>query len=141
PTVSSLSPSSATAGTAGFSLTVNGTGFVSGSVVNWNGAGRATTYVSATQVTTASAASDIASAGTAQLTVVNPAPGGGTSNGAVFVHDALPIVPTVSSLSPSSATAGTVGFSLTVNGTGFVNGSVVNWNGAGRATTYVSATQ
>jgi len=80
PAVTSLAPASETAGGTSFTLTVNGTGFVSGSsVVRWNGAGQATTYVSATQLQAAISASDIATAGTAQVTVFNPTPGGGTS--------------------------------------------------------------
>jgi hypothetical protein len=84
PTLTSLAPNSATAGGAAFTLTVNGTNFISSSTVQWNGSNRSTTFVSATQVTAAIPASDIAAAGTAQVTVVNPAPGGGTSNGLTF---------------------------------------------------------
>jgi len=141
PTITSLSPSSASAGGAAFSLTVNGTGFISSSVVNWNGAARSTTYIRATQLTVAIAAADIVSAGTAQVTVFNPAPGGGTSAAAAFTINAPNPVPTITSLSPASTTAGGTDFSLTVNGTGFVNGSVVIWNRSTRTTTYVSATQ
>lgn len=64
-------------GGAGFTLTVNGTGFVFGAVVNWNGGGRATVFVSAAQVTATILASDVAVAGTASVTVTNPAPVGG----------------------------------------------------------------
>jgi len=50
--------------------------------------------------------------------------------------------PTTTSLSPTSANAGDPGFTLTVNGTNFVNGnSTVTWNGANKTTTFVSATQ
>ena len=35
--------------------------------------------------------------------------------------------PTISSLSPSSAVAGSAAFTLTVNGVGFVNGATVNF--------------
>ncbi|MFQ3660935.1 MAG: IPT/TIG domain-containing protein, partial [Chloroflexaceae bacterium] len=86
-------------------------------------------------------ASDIATPGTASVTVFNPAPGGGASNALTFTINASNPVPTLSSLSPASATAGGAGFTLTVNGTGFVNGAVVRWNGANRPTTFVSATQ
>ena len=82
PTVTTLSPNSATAGGPAFTLTVNGSNFVSGSVVQWNGAARTTTFVGATQLTAAIPASDIAAAGTAQVRVVNP--GGGTSNALTF---------------------------------------------------------
>jgi hypothetical protein len=71
-------------GAAKFSLTVNGTGFVSGAVVNWNGNARTTTFVSGTQVTASITAADVAKAGTFLVTVSNPAPGGGVSNIARF---------------------------------------------------------
>ena len=77
PTLTSISPSSATAGDAAFTLTVNGSSFVNGATVRWNGADRTTTFVSATQLTAAIPASDIAAAGTAQVTVFDPTPGGG----------------------------------------------------------------
>jgi hypothetical protein len=75
-----LSPASAVPGGQGFTLTVNGTGFVSNSVVNWNRTPLATTFVSKSQVTATVPASNIAAAGTASVTVTNPFPGGGTSN-------------------------------------------------------------
>ena len=138
PTATSLSPTSATAGGAPFTLTVNGTGFVSTSVVKFNGAAKTTTFVSATQFTAAITAADIATAGTATVTVTNPAPGG-TSNAVSFAINNA--VPTISSLSPSSAAAGSAAFTLTVNGVGFVTGATVNFNGATKATTFVSNTQ
>jgi FG-GAP-like repeat/Abnormal spindle-like microcephaly-assoc'd, ASPM-SPD-2-Hydin/FG-GAP repeat len=84
PTITSLSPPSATHGGAGFTLTVNGTGYISSSVVNWNGSPRATTYVSSTEVTATINAADIAKAGTFKVTVTTPAPGGGTSAAKTF---------------------------------------------------------
>jgi len=84
PTITSLSPASATHGGAGFALTVNGTGYVSNSVVKWNGSARATTYVSSTQVTAQITAADITKAGTFKVTVTNLAPGGGTSAAKTF---------------------------------------------------------
>ena len=51
-------------------------------------------------------------------------------------------IPTTTTLSPTSKTAGDAAFTLTVNGTNFVNGlSKVRWNGTDRTTTYVSTTQ
>ena len=138
PTETSLSPTSATAGGVAFTLTVNGAGFVSTSVVKFNGAAKTTTLVSATQLTAAITAADITTAGTATVTVTNPAPGG-TSNAVPFTINNP--VPTISSLSPSSAVAGSAAFTLTVNGVGFVSGATVNLNGATKATTFVSNTQ
>jgi hypothetical protein len=140
PTTSSLSPTSAAAGGAGFTLTVNGTGFVAGSIVKFNGVAKATVFVGSTQVTSAITAADIATAGPASVTVTNPAPGGGTSNAQTFTIN-NPSNLTITSLSPASATAGSAGFTLTVNGTGFVSGATVQFNGANRTTTFVSSTQ
>jgi hypothetical protein len=44
------------------------------------------------------------------------------------------------SISPSSVVAGGPGFTLTVTGSGFRNGSSIQWNGNWLSTTYVSAT-
>ncbi len=138
PAISSISPSSATAGGTAFTLTVNGSGFVTTSVVNWNGSARTTTFASSTMVTASISAADIAAAGTVSVTVVNGPPGGGTSNAKTFTINNP--VPAIGSISPSSATAGGVAFTLTVNGSGFVTTSVVNWNGAPRTTTFSSST-
>ncbi len=79
-----LVPGQKAPGSAAFTLTVNGTGFVSGATVNWNGNARTTTFVSSSRVTASITATDVATAGTANVTVTNPAPGGGVSNVAHF---------------------------------------------------------
>src|SRR5207247_2356000 len=83
PTVTSISPTCATAGGPQFTLTVNGTKFVSAATVNWNGTPLATTFVSSTQLTATVPAALIATAGTASITVVNPSPGAASSTVAV----------------------------------------------------------
>jgi len=138
PAITSLSPATATAGGAAFTLTVTGSGFVNGAVVRWNGANRLTTFVSDTQLTAAIPATDIATAGTASITVVNPNPDA-VSGAATFTINNP--APAISSLAPATATAGGAAFTLTVTGSGFVNGAVVRWNGADRPTTFVSATE
>jgi alpha-D-ribose 1-methylphosphonate 5-triphosphate synthase subunit PhnH len=150
--LTSLNPSSKTAGDAGFTLTVNGSGFVNGAIVSWNGSGRARAFVNSTTMTAAISASDIANAGTANVTVTNPAPGETTvysgckcttSNYLTFtINQATPAAhnPVLTSLTPSSKTAGNAGFTLTVNGSGFVNGAIVSWNGSGRARAFVNST-
>ncbi len=139
PAVSALSPSSANTGAAGFTLHVNGTNFVSSSVVQWNGSSRTTSFVSATQVTAEITTADIATASVASVTVVNPSPGGGTSAIANFaINDP---VPSVGSLSPPSSVAGGSAFTLMVNGNNFISTSTVQWNGTAFPTSYTSATQ
>lgn len=75
-----LVPDATAPGGPQFTLTVNGTSFVSNSVVNWNSSPLATQFVSQSQLTATVPAADIATASTAWVTVVNPPPGGGTSN-------------------------------------------------------------
>jgi hypothetical protein len=142
PAITSLQPSSVVAGSSAFTLTVNGSNFVNTSVVNFNGAPRATTFVNATQLTAAIFAPDVITIGTAQITVTNPVPGGGTSNSTNFsITGGTNPAPTITSLSPTGVTAGSGALTLTVTGTNFLNTSVVNFAGSPRTTTFVNATQ
>lgn len=139
PTITTLDPASATAGGTAFTLTINGTNFINSSTVWWNGNARPATFVSSAQLTATISASDIASAGTAVVTVNNPSPGGGSSNPATFTINPATPAPKITSLSPNFALAGGQAFTLTVNGSDFVNSSVVQWNGNPRVTAFVSA--
>lgn len=142
PAVASLSPSSAVVGSAGVTLTIAGSNFLSSSTVTWNGAAVSSTYESASSLTAEIPASDLSSVGTGKIAVVNPAPGGGTSGSLSFTINAAPNPsPTLSSISPMSAYIGISSLTLTLSGSGFVNDSQVLWNGAAMATTYSSATQ
>ena len=79
-----LVPASVTPGSSSLTLTVNGTGFVSTSVVNWNGIPLNTTFVNSHRLTADVPNSALVSAGTASVTVSSPAPIGGTSNAVPF---------------------------------------------------------
>ncbi len=137
PSITSLSPTSATAGGSAFTLTVNGTSFLSGATVQWNGTALTTTFVSSVQLTAAVPANLIASAGSASIAALNTS--GSPSAAAAFPVNAP--TPTITSLSPTSATAGEGAFTLTVNGTSFLAGAPVQWNGTALTTTFVSTTQ
>jgi hypothetical protein len=139
PNISSLSPSSATAGAAAQTLTINGTNFVAASTVTYNGVGHTAAFVSSEELTIALSASDQVTAGTFAVVVTNPAPGGGASNSVNFMVGNP--VPAITSLSPASATAGAAAQTLTINGSGFISSSTVTYNGIGHAATYVNATQ
>ncbi len=136
PGITELAPASADAGSPGFTLTVKGFNFISGAQAHWNGKALTTKFVSATELTASVLASDIAAKGTASITVTTSR---GVSAPAIFTI--LPPKPTITSLSPNSITAGAAGFTLTVNGTNFVPGATVNWNGAPLKTAYKSPTQ
>jgi hypothetical protein len=83
PSISSLSPSSATAGGAQFTLTVNGASFDSSCAVTWNSTGLATTYVGTTQCTAVVPNTLIATPGTASVTITTTS--GGTSAATNFI--------------------------------------------------------
>jgi hypothetical protein len=131
PAVSTLSPASVVAGSAGLTLTVNGSGFVTSSVVRWNGASRTTTFVSATQLRANIAVSDLVTAGSAAVSVFTPAPGGGTSATASFTITAPPPpVPAVPPAAPGSPTVSQVGADTT--GVTFA----ITWGAASGASSY-----
>src|SRR5713101_6224762 len=80
PAITTISANRADTGGAAFTLTVNGSNFLTGSVVNFAGVARATTFVSPSQLTAAIPAAAITTARIAAVTVTNPAPSGGASN-------------------------------------------------------------
>jgi PKD repeat protein len=113
-----------------------------GSKVRWNGADHTTSYLNPTLLNAQIPSFDIASAGSASITVFNPPPGGGTSGTAIFtISPALNPTPVLATISPSSTNAGGPGFTLTVTGSTFIPGSTVQWNGNNQATTYISSTR
>jgi hypothetical protein len=67
--ITSISPSSTNHGGPAFTLTVNGGGFDSTSVVRWHNSALTTTFVSATQINAAVPAADVANPGKATVTV------------------------------------------------------------------------
>src|SRR5882724_8218220 len=113
-----LVPDATAPGGAQFTLTVNGTGFVANSSVNWNGSALATTYVTAAKLTAIVPAADIANAGTAWITVVNPPPGGGTSKVAFFPITNLSLGVGFSSQDINVGTETSTGASAEINGDG-----------------------
>jgi hypothetical protein len=99
PTIISLVPDQTAAGGAGFTLGVNGSGFVPASVVRWNGSDRPTTFESSSELSASISAGDLAGGGEIEVTVFNPAPGGGESTPATFAVTDFSL-----SASPSSQT-------------------------------------
>jgi 6-phosphogluconolactonase (cycloisomerase 2 family) len=80
PAITNVSPSEIAVGGPSFTLTVSGSHFVSGSVVQWNGSNQTTAFVDSSHVTAQIPAASIGTTGTEVITVFNPAPGGGISN-------------------------------------------------------------
>ncbi len=116
-TVTGLRPSSAKVGGPAFTLTVDGTGFLSSDVIQWNGFSRATTYVSPTQLQASIPASDLATAGTANVTVAR----GTTSS------NTLPFTIAAQAAIPASERAVLTNLYSSTNGASWT--SHTNWNG------------
>ncbi len=138
PMISSLSPPSTTAIAVPFTLQVNGSGFVPGATVYFEGQARTTTYVSSSQLNASILGSDIDNSGTAVVFVFNPLPGGGASTSVEFSVSAP--VPVIDTINPSNVLAGAPTFALFTVGSGFITSSVINFNGMALSTNYSSPT-
>lgn len=140
PRLDGISPMYRTAGGAGFTLSLNGDYFIEGtSVVKWDSTERTPTFVTATQLTLSVSAEDIALADVVEVRVSNPVPGGGDSSPQYLTINNP--VPAITALDPPNKVVGEEGFELTVNGTGFVDTSVLTWDGATKAVVFDSPTQ
>jgi WD40-like Beta Propeller Repeat len=138
--ISFIAPSQANAGGAAFTISVASPsgGFVTQTVVQWDGKTIPTTYVSASSVTATVSAALIAKAGTAYVNTLNPFSGAGNnglSNTLTFlINPAANPIPVISSMSPTSATAGGASFTITITGSSFIptsdpsGGSQVRFN-------------
>lgn len=135
--ITALNPSSAYAGAQGVTLTVTGSPFTQQSTVEWAGQSVPTTFVSTTQLTAQIPGTDIANAGSAIVTVNDPAYG--TSNTETFTIKPSPVA--ITTLSPASINATGPSFTLTATGSSFSSQSEMIWNGNTLPTTFVSATQ
>jgi hypothetical protein len=87
PAIAQLAPNSAPAGSAGLTLTVNGSNFSTTAVVNWNGTALTTTYVTGSQLTAAVPTAALATAATVPVTVTNPATMGGVYGGGTLAEN------------------------------------------------------
>jgi uncharacterized repeat protein (TIGR01451 family) len=99
PKLLNVSPWTVEVGSGAFTITINGSGFVPGAVVSFNGQSRTTTFVNSTRVTAQILASDVQTAGLFPVTVINPAPGGAASNAYSFPVN---VPPSVSLTSPTN---------------------------------------
>ena len=76
-----MAPSTTIAGASSIVLPLYGSNFASGAAVEWNGTQLVSAWISAEQMTAIVSTNQLSAAGSAQVTVVNPSPGGGTSAG------------------------------------------------------------
>jgi len=139
PAITSLSPNSATQGGSALSVTITGYNFMSSSSAQWNGSARTTTYSSSTQLQVQLTPADIATPGSAAVSVTNPTPGGGDSGSSVFtINPTSNPAPQLQYSDPSSVNAGSPDITFTVYGSNFIPTSVIQWNGVALTTSYLS---
>jgi hypothetical protein len=139
PTIDALEPSALTAGSSASWITVSGSGFDSDAVVTVDGSSVSTSFVGARELEAYLSSSALATAGSLDIAVVNPATADVPSNTVP-----LPVrnpQPSITNLAPGSVPAGDPGFILTVNGDAFVPGATVLWEGEPLGTTYHSPGQ
>lgn len=142
PAITRLSPFGALAGGPGLSLRVIGHSFLPGAAVRWNGSSRPTTFINGGELTADISAADLATADTAQITVLNPEPNGGPeSASATFQVYSSYHVPTLTSITPNEIAWHPAGFVFTLTGANFVPASVARWDGTQVATTVLSETE
>jgi hypothetical protein len=110
PALNSIAPVTAIPGSGAFMLTASGSNFSGASVENWNGSPRATTFVSTTRLTAQILATDIANGGSAAVSVVTPAPGGGTSAALSFAITA--VTATVQQTAPAASASASAHYQL-----------------------------
>ena len=79
PALLTISPEAAVAGDGDLIIVVTGTGFVGGASVAWNGTPLPTSYVSERELSAQVPANALEGSGSPQISVLNPAPGGGAS--------------------------------------------------------------
>jgi hypothetical protein len=146
PTITSISPTSILFGAVDVLVTINGTGFVAESRANspsqFGILPFPTIFQSTTelQIIVQGASSTNPNGGTVPVQVTNPAPGGGKSQ--IFSLTLQGTTPQITSISPSSIPAGSFGFVLTINGSGFAKGANVVFDGSGGGTaTFLSPNQ
>ena len=143
PTVTSLSPNNTNAGSPAFTLTVLGKNFTPASTVLWNGTGRVSFFQDENHITANILQSDVVNPELAQVTVITPAPGGGTFQPPLdfTVNPVAVPIPTITSISPTGVYANSGALILQIFGTNFVATSVATINGANRSTSVVNSTQ
>ncbi len=93
PTIASVSPVSVVAGAASTTLSVTGTGFVTGfTTITLNGVAVPTNVSNATTATTSLTPAQLLQGGVESVVVVNGAPGGGQSNSLAFSVNPKPLL-------------------------------------------------
>lgn len=123
PTISALSQKSALLGSSAFTLSITGTGFVSQTYIQFGTVVLVPTSVTPTTVSVLVPGSALTKSGPLYVSAVNPAPGGGTSEGLRFIVENP--VPELTAVSPTSVNTSESSTTVTLSGASFVEGATV----------------
>jgi len=141
PTLISINPTTVIIGSLGtVTFGVSGQSFAQVAVLDLNGVPQPTSVNAACCLSATVPASNFTTAGTVQVTVTNPTPGGGTSNALPLTIAAPNPLPTITSLNPASGVAGTAPL-VTITGTGFLGNASIVFNGTPSGVQFDSSTQ
>jgi YVTN family beta-propeller protein len=135
PAITSITPDAILRGSPATKVTIEGSGFIKASTVS----NFQVNFVDNHHLELGLSESLLATAGTYEIVVTNPAPNGGSSN-SVNLKINNPI-PALTALNPSETTAGTPGLTLNVLGTGFFNDTLASINGMVRGFTFIDHTK
>lgn len=136
PSISALEPTETSAGQIGLTLTIHGSGFFKETIISIKGNPRTFTLPDQSKVEISITAEDLEMAGYIEIVAFNPPPGGGRSNVSNFIVSNP--IPSLATISPSSITAGSSSFTLTLTGDNFVRTSVVSYNNQHFLPNYIS---
>ncbi|MGH7331011.1 MAG: hypothetical protein ACREJX_21895, partial [Polyangiaceae bacterium] len=134
PALTTLDPASTLAGSADTNVTLTGSSFATNAQVYFDANELAVASASATSIATTIPASLLKMSGSHNLTVVNGAPGGGTSNIVAFTITNPNV--SISSVSPSTAPAGDGNKMISIVGSGFVGATSITFNGTLLSSSY-----
>ncbi len=137
PGLLSVSPSSATTGGDDLTLVVSGSGFVTGAAIRWDGVALETAFLDSTRLKAIVPASWIIGGGAAEVSVSNP--DGLTSEVSSF--QVLEAKPRIAGVAPGTLAAGVSGLVLAVDGSGYLPGTILQWDGVPLETTFVDPTR
>lgn len=139
PTIQTITPNSVPVGSAKTLLAVMGSGLTPATTISLDSNALPTSFVSATEVTATVPTSNQTTAGTHNVSVSNPSPGGGSSTVVSFTVTNL--LPTLGSVLPSTIQVGSDTTRVTLTGSSFLASTTASLNSNAVPTTYVSSTE
>lgn len=135
PFLSAFEPAAAEAGDGPLTLTIHGLGFHSDAVVRWDGSDRATTWLSERQLLALITDSDLLVGGRFAVSVHQP----GTQPSSDVEFVVRNPAPSFVALHPGHVFAGRGPVTLEVEGTDFLPGLTLLWDGTARPATWLSS--